>query len=294
LRLLHVQDAERALDSALDCFRRGEVSAQVLTARARALQTAADRARAVASLQAALERKYSPDQPRDDHGRWTSGGGDGRSRLSSTQRQTAAALRSVIATTAEITPNTFFTMQNNGLRLGDVLGPGIYQVEFTPQIAPPANIPLVGTAHSQFVFIDGAGNSHILSGKPGGPSGLQLSVVTGNFDGHGTHSLGSIVGQRNETISINNVTLPRGQESQIVWGKMNDLAKKIDSAELNYNAVGKNLNSLFFTLAKYNNIGVSVSAITPGRPLDLVSVMRTRALMKPPFTGVGNSANASH
>ncbi len=75
LRAVLMRDAERDLDTALDRFRRGEVSAEVLTARARALQVAADRARAVVGLQAALERKYSPDQPRDDHGRWTSGGG---------------------------------------------------------------------------------------------------------------------------------------------------------------------------------------------------------------------------
>jgi len=75
LRAVLMRDAERDLDTALDRFRGGEVSAEVLTARARALQVAADHARAVVGLQAALERKYSPDQPRDDHGRWTSGGG---------------------------------------------------------------------------------------------------------------------------------------------------------------------------------------------------------------------------
>ena len=36
------------------------------------------RAPAVVGLKAALERKYSPDQPRDDHGRWTAGGGGRR------------------------------------------------------------------------------------------------------------------------------------------------------------------------------------------------------------------------
>ena len=294
LSRLEALEAERDAQAALRRFVQGDLSLSELSAHVTALRGARRRAGGAARLRAALERKYSPDQPRDDHGRWTGGGGGGQSRLSSHQRVIAAAVRATIAATGEITPNTYLTMRNSGLRLGDVLSPGVYQVEFTPEALPPVNIPIIGTAHSQFVFVDGAGNSHILSGGPGGSNDLQLSVINGNFDSEGAHSLGSVVGQRGETISINNVTLPSGQTPQDTWEKMNQLAEQINSAKLNYNATGENSNSLFYTIAKHGDIGVDMSRITPGDSLDLISVMRGRVPMKGPFTGVANSPNASH
>lgn len=72
-RLLH--EAEAALDAALGRYCRGQISAAALTTRAQALQAAVKRAREISGLWGELERKYSPDQPRDGHGRWTDGVG---------------------------------------------------------------------------------------------------------------------------------------------------------------------------------------------------------------------------
>jgi hypothetical protein len=268
LRLLHLQDAERALDSALDRFRRGEVSAEALTARARALQAAADRARAVAGLQAALERKYSPDQPRDDHGRWTSGGGVGHV-LSADQRRVATVLWRDIQASGAITPASYARMQAAHLKIGDVMPPGLYQAEFSPQmdsssLGSGTRLNVLDSKHSQFVYVDDAGKSQILSSGPGGKDGKALSALTGPFDGSGPHSLGTIVGFRREDVSINGVRNNTPWSDAVLWKKMNATAQDISRQRIGYFFLGPNSNSVFFSIASTYGLRVKTSKWTPG------------------------------
>jgi hypothetical protein len=208
--------------------------------------------------------------------------------LTSEQQDIAASLRGVIANTGQITPNTYQVMRNAGLKTGDVLNSGIYQVEFDPHLI---GIPVPNAAHSQYVYIDASGNSSIISGAP--KYNKLLSVLTGSFDGAGQHSLGTIVGKRSQTIAIYNVGLPKGEAAADAWNTLNYLARQIKSAHLNYHATQENSNSLFYTLAKYAKISVNTTNNTPGRELDLFAVIHGSVPMKPVFTGVENAGNSS-
>lgn len=194
------------------------------------------------------ELKFNPDQPRDDHGRWTSGGGG--SKLSTYQKGVAASLRGVISETGEITPATYEAMRSAGLQIGDVLGPGIYQAEFTPegQSGKPSGpyVPVPVAKHSQFLFIDDQGSSHVLSAGPGGPHQSNLTIITGSFDGKGPHSLGTIVGDRAETISMYNVGVPSGEKVSNIWKNMTSSAIKINNRNYKYDILNQNSNSVFF------------------------------------------------
>ena len=222
----------------------------------------------MAGLKAALERKYSPDQPRDDHGRWTLGGGGGRV-LSPGQRRVAAALWRNIQASGKITPAIYARMQAAHLMIGDEMPPGLYQAEFTPQwdsssVGIGARVNVLDSKHCQFVYVDGDGGSQILSSEPGGKDGKTLTALTGSFDGNGPHSLGTVIGDRGEDISISSVQNNTPWSDNILLEKMNATARDISGQKIGYFIPGPNSNSMFFSIASAYGLRVNASSWTPG------------------------------
>jgi hypothetical protein len=73
LSRLEALEAESDTRVALRRFVQGDLALSGLSAHVTTLRVARRRASAAARHRAELERKYSSDQPRDDHGRQTSG-----------------------------------------------------------------------------------------------------------------------------------------------------------------------------------------------------------------------------
>jgi hypothetical protein len=127
--------------------------------------------------------------------------------LSADQRRVATVLWRDIQASGTITPASYARMQAAHLKIGDVMPPGLYQAEFTPQGSSASTGPNVyysarGTKHSQFVYIDASGDSHIPSSGPDNTPRNNLDVLTGSFDENGPHSLGTVIGARNEEIFV--------------------------------------------------------------------------------------------
>ena len=259
-------EAEESARRARRRFAVGNLTEEALADRLAELAKARRAAADAAFWRRHYELKFNPHQPRDDHGRWTSGGGG--SKLSTYQKGVAASLRVVISQTGEITPATYEAMRNAGLQIGDILGPGIYQAEFTPegQSGKPNGpyVPVPVAKHSQFVFIDERGASHLLSAGPGGPHQGNLTIITGSFDGSGPHSLGTIVGDRAETISMYNVGVPDGEKVSRIWENMNLSADEISNRNYVYDILNQNNNSVFYSIANKHRLSVDNSHFMPG------------------------------
>ncbi len=252
LSRLEALEAESDARGALRRFVQGDLALSELTAHLATLRDARRRASVVARHRAELECKYSPDQPRDDHGRWTSGGGVGRV-LSADQRRVATVLWRDIQASGTITPASYARMQAAHLKIGDVMPPGLYQAEFTPQmdsssLGSGARLSALDSKYSQFVYVDDARDSQILSAGRGGKDGKTLSALTGRFDGSGPHSLGTIVGDRREDVSINSVRNNTPWSDAVLWEKMNATAQDINRQRIGYFFLGPNSNSMFFQL----------------------------------------------
>ena len=263
---LRALEAKEAARRARQQYIAGRLTEEALADRLAKLAKARRAAADAAFWRRHCELKFNPNQPRDDHGRWTSGGGG--SKLSTYQKGVAASLQGVISETGEITPATYEAMRNAGLQIGDILGPGIYQAEFTPegQSGKPNGpyVPVPVAKHSQFVFIDERGASHLLSAGPGGPHQGNLTIITGSFDGSGPHSLGTIVGDRAETISMYNVGVPDGEKVSRIWKNMNFSTNEISNINYIYDILNQNSNSVFYFIAKKYRLSVDNSHFMPG------------------------------
>jgi hypothetical protein len=146
------------------------------------------------------------------------------------------SLRTEVLNTGVLSSTSKSLMSALGLKLSDVLPPGLYQGEFDV---------LLGAEHRQWIYIDQAGNSTLYTARPGDSTpgtpandGRRLDVVVTSWEGD-SHGLQSTVDQRIFAVAG---TQQNAGLAASMNAALQTAATAIDNANLNYNFLIQNSN----------------------------------------------------
>ena len=150
-------------------------------------------------------------------------------------------------------------MDQMGIKLSELLIPGIYQMEF--DVVP-------GVEHRQWVIVRPDGKSYVMTGNPDGSGNLHVDIE--EFETH-SHGIGG--GGAGGELRI--YPTPGTQDATAaatLWATMTGIANTINGAGYHYNLFLQNSNSAFNTIGSHAGIDDYDSGWAIGQGRDLFQV----------------------
>ena len=154
-------------------------------------------------------------------------------------------------------------MHLNNIKLADLVPPGIYQVEFDVYV-DGQKLP---GEHRQWVYVMPNGDTRMITGNP---VGSNLTADVGySFEGshpHGWSAAGPM------TFYGVDGTFGSGADATTaaLWAYMEATASMINNLGLNYNFLGQNSNSVFYTVGASVGFDMANVGNAPGYGVDLL------------------------